>query len=497
MTDAQRAFLLVCRDNPEYQCERYYRAAWPLYRVTGAMHISVEEAIQPLYHMLLRAIALGVDTIDALIRDLRLDESDAVAFAMDLQQQDLVDQVFNEDVVRFTLTLEGTSLLEQGGIRSIPMIDTFQLHYDPLSRVLGPLKTDAVRGNNKERRKDPPLRHGNPHPIVTIGEVDKIRDALSNPSILYLIETPRNVPEYIDGIDIFLLRNRSDGVKIVRVYRKGEFLAKESMTLQSAYDTDKDIISIDATFTEPMPTDFGADLAGTLADDARRAVACLLDEIQIGRDIAIKTDDTRTQPEIVADVYVSDLRTRLDAARQQREVLLTSLKDALGYPVDIKSASHCRQLIMEAFKEAEQNAPQAEVQIISPRLSSKVVDEALRDQVRTLLAREMYVTVGYDFRYDDPDQSTRKEHWHAGTIIKSLGPLDTHQSTFLLTNDVGPISESLLVVPGRLAVVANFDILSFTDHIGGGHTPHVCMVFRDLDTVAAITRHAKRLLHRE
>jgi len=495
MTPLQRSFLRAHRDNPGYAWERYYRAAWPLYRVRGTMRVVGRHPLPHVYRLLLRALALDLDTIGALARRLGQEESDVAFFAAEMQAQDLVDEDFLDDgTTRLFLTGEGKDVLARDGMQSISGVEPFDLHHDPLSGTLAPRRGDASPRKEKQGAGDPPIRHDDPRPVLSLDDTDAVQTALAGEfegvtsRIASLVDIREDYPEYIEGIDTFVLRHRGDGTRRIAAYKDAEYLAEGSSTLQRSYDAGKAIIPADAHILEPRPIDFHAFLEASVANAMRRAVDCAVGEIEARRDIAVlgmRDAGARGMGEI------ADLERRIEGLKAEREGALRIAGGALGHPVGIETTARHRDLLAGAFRDTRRTI--GDVIVISPRVSDQVVDDAMRRLIGEAVGRDAYITIGYDRAREQKDRGSRDEHRDLAATLDMVRALDDDEDRRLETGDVGDCGESLLVVDGDRAIVATFDLLSVADP-SGGYAAQVCAVFEDIDTVSALRRRAKRLL---
>jgi hypothetical protein len=489
----------VLRDFPDFEPEKQFEAALALYHLKIGTKVLQQGKLSMIGRFVLRALAIGKESIGEIAHLLGLDEKDLAIAADELMRSELVYQPLASGghTRQLALTPKGRSQLEEGKSLLVPRRRTFHLHWNSLSHAMRLRDEEAISVEEARKFGLFTIQGRGQRPTIGDLSLQEVREAiLSDPGapedldIISIVDLAPPWVEYLRGVEVFVLLHRQTGERRLAAYVGTQYLAAESAAIQRMRESGVLAEPDDATLSSPPPLDLSYALAPEEAADARTILAKDSVVENLRRDVATQeilrsaTQDERERNE--AAIRLQALEGRLREAEEERESYRRQLLERTDSAVDVVRTEDSRKLLEQALDDAEH-----EVIILSPWMNTRTVDRDLCERMEKAAKHKVRIRIGYGISADERGAEAERNGRSAREVIDMVRRL-THgvprgSIDFL---NVRGTHEKLLIVDESYAVVSSFNWLSYRGELDREFRRETGVILRDPVAVAKVKKRA-------
>lgn len=462
---------LVRRQFPDYEIETSYPIALLRYHLALVTKVWERSEVSIVGAFVLRAIAAGMETPEAITDLLGLTESDLAIVGARLLRSDLAmhSDPDIEGRRRLALTMEGKQFLETGNATFSPRVRTYHLLFDPLTHTAAPAEGEETVTPDQVRKEGVftlPWRGDRP----TLGDVtlEEVRQAAritehepDKVQVLSIVRAKNPYEQYITGVRVFILRHWDTKERRYAAFRGGVHLPDVSQALLDLERQGMQVVPADVQVHEQAVTDVWRALHGERASMARLVVKQdqEIGEVESALERAhIQRSATQNERERTAlEERVRQLEEQLAHKQEEQTNLLKELEAAHAQVV--RENEH-RPLLEEALKTAK-----SEIIIVSPWMTPRAVDAKIIDLMRRAAVRNVRIRIAYGFGQRGPEAERNRAN--AAEVKKTL--LRHVNSNLEITNVWAETHEKILICDDAFAVATSFNWLSYS---GPSNTDH-------------------------
>lgn len=441
---------------PDYEPETVFIGALTLYRLHIKARVLVQAQLSTFGSFVLQAIESGVDTPREIAWLLGVEERDiAKGPGAELLEAGSITHggVSSEGTRKLVLTELGRKQMKEGLLRT-PRQRVLRVHYNPLTQLVEPLRSDAVAGKDIQDRSLYVLPYVGREPRLAELRAVEVRDAVLGMSkrgerfdIVSMLSFEKSYAEYLSDVEVFMLRHRQAGnQRVVAAYR-GQILPEVSKALQSLHEAGKPIAPADAQDLRPL-ADSSALATDVLPPTIAGPAAELLDRNRRVEELKEKRSATQTARE--RDEFERLYKDEV----AKRDELQRSLRTAVEYIYDEQH---------RAFLERALNEAQKEIIIISPWMNRAAMNNHICGLIGKALIRGVRIRIGYGFIHERTPEDVDRQRRSASKVIEQLSSyrrgLPEGQLQIIRVREA--THEKILISDTTFGVTTSFNWLSY------------------------------------
>lgn len=174
----------VLRDFPDFEPEKQFEAALALYHLRVGTKVLQQGKLSVIGRFMLRALAIGKESIGEVAHLLGLEEKDLAIAADELMRSELVFQPLASGghTRKLALTPKGRSQLQEGKGLLVPRRRTFHLHWNSLTHAMRVRDDEAISVEEARKFGLFTIQGRGQRPTIGDLSLQEVRDAiLSDP----------------------------------------------------------------------------------------------------------------------------------------------------------------------------------------------------------------------------------------------------------------------------------------------------------------------------
>ena len=490
---------LLRREFPEFEASQSFEAGIPVYFLRIDLEVLEPMPLSNYQMYFLHAVALGVDTREAIAHLLGVDDRDLLSAGASLLRLGYIEQgqPTPQQTRPILLTPQGLAVLREHGAPPVPRRRQGRLHFNALT--WSPIPREETTWSVEQMYKEglfilPPGHHGTPTlgdcPEKEVGAALSAEASFQRATLTALLELKRAELQYIAPVTVLLLRHRETGEQRVAVYRDGVFLRREAMLLQQWFEQGKLKLPADAAQLEKRGLEIPFSLpppVAQAAQDLAQNEYDLTDLEVLLAEYEVRRKDTHDERERKAlREEIERLQGDLASRREENE----SLRQALSQSqVEFLKTEEHRTVLERALRDARE-----EVIIISPWMNRRACNDDLCRLIGEAVARGVRVRIGYGMGREREAAEAERNRANVRQVRQALSRFvpEVHAPRLDLHETSGT-HQKILVCDRTFAVAGSFNWLSYVGEVDEGYRNEIGTLFRHPDqvnTLAAIALQA-------
>jgi hypothetical protein len=494
---------IIRREFPEFEPIKACEAGIPVYFIRLAVEVLEKQPLTTFQSYFLHAIALGVNTQEAIARLLGLDDRDLIAPGASLLKAGYIQQGIptSEQERPLLLTPAGSQALTANGPPPVPRRKTGQFHFNALTWAAIPLEeaTWSVEHMSKEGLSILPRKE---HATPTLGVFTEKEvayalggaPAFQNTMIIALLELKKAELEYIAPVTVVLLQHRKTNEQRLAIYRNSIQQRPESVALQRSFENQQWNMPEEAAplqeRTLPHLSTLPAEATQAVQELARNEDLQTTLEIELAEreEDRTATQDDRERQEL--EESIRHLKEELRIKREESEGLQRQLQ---RHQVEFLRTEQHRPFLLRALREAKQ-----EVLIISPWMNRRACNDELCRLVGDAIKRGVRIRIAYGMGKERDATDAARNRNNVQAVKGALGRyVPKSLAQFLEMKEMKESSgthQKILVCDRTFAINGSFNWLSYTGQKGEGYRDETGTLHRDIAQVTELANIALQKL---
>lgn len=490
----------LLQEFPNFRVELRFSTLQPLFQLRITASVLEYHQLSVIARFMLRLIALEQSTLPRIAHLLGLKDVDLIDGGSELLQTKLIEEkpILQTGARQFVITPLGTAYLNEQRSVTVPTKRVFRLHFDPLTKQLRPYESTAVNPEKFRRDHLYVIDYDGKRPTRGEIELKKLRDAVQAEGysteefeIVRIMGIGTPIMQYLPDVEVFVIEHQQTGEKRVAALYGAQYLPTVSEILQQQYRNGKMHIPTEAVPEMKAPDDLGAHamLPAALAYTVEQVleqghkVETLRHEIERSDIVHSMTQDSRQRAELekqnaLLRQQLQEMEARYEQSHKQLQIATKEL--------DVIDTPKHRAMLLQAFQDSTE-----EVIILSPWMTTDVIDNQLCSLIAHALRRGVKIRIGYGMGPERNETEKKKNQTNVQQVKKKIEQHTTLNDRKLLeVVDLYGSHAKVLVCDRKFGITGSFNWLSFRGDPGRSPRLELSTVHREITIVEKIASRA-------